>query len=125
MRLSELLHGIADVPAAHDIEVADMTLDSRQVAPGDVFVALPGLRAHGLDHAQAALAAGACLVLADPEGRDGGLPARMLAVPGLRQRLGTIGDRLHGCPSAALCVIGVTGTNGKTSTVQLLAQALA
>ncbi len=122
VRLSDLLQGITDVPADDDIEVSGMTLDSRRVAAGDVFVALRGARGHGLDHARAALDDGARLVLTETDGEVRDLPERTLAVTGLRKALGLIGDRLHRSPSAALQVVGVTGTNGKTSTVQLLAQ---
>jgi UDP-N-acetylmuramoyl-L-alanyl-D-glutamate--2,6-diaminopimelate ligase len=124
-RLSHLLAGIADVPSALDIEVRGMTLDSRRVGDGEVFVALPGRHSHGLEYAASALRSGASLVLADPAGSDIAAPPGSMAIPGLRRHLGSIADRLHGAPSSALAVIGVTGTNGKTSFVQLLAQALA
>lgn len=124
--LGSLLAGIATLPpslAAHP--AGDLHLDSRAVRQGDVFVALPGSRAHGADHAAAARAAGAALVLLDPEGlvapveQEGVVP-----VPGLRSLAGELARRRYGEAAAGLRLIGVTGTNGKTSCVQLLAAAL-
>src|SRR5690606_13014013 len=78
----------------------------------------------GLAFAGKALADGAVAVLYEPPApREFDLPQAAIAVSGLRARLGAMGDQLHGRPSAHMDVVGVTGTNGKTSTVQLLAQA--
>lgn len=101
-----------------------LVLDSRQVEPGAVFLAVPGHRSHGLVHAEEALARGASVVLADPRGHGGAIPATgVVILPGLLERLPELVDRFFGSPSASLTVIGVTGTNGKTSVVQCLAQA--
>ena len=134
MRLSTLLAGIANVPASLDVAVTRLVADSRRVQGGDVFVALAGASTHGLRHADEVLAKGAVAMLFDAPSPDAPLPAGValsdaaaasaIAVPGLRARLGELADRASGSPSAALRVIGVTGTNGKTSTVQLIAQAL-
>ncbi|WP_163560221.1 UDP-N-acetylmuramoyl-L-alanyl-D-glutamate--2,6-diaminopimelate ligase [Halomonas sp. NO4] len=99
--------------------------DSRGVAPGDVFVALPGEAADGRDHVEAALAAGASAVLYHL-GRDERLPEalndpRVLALPYLRQRLGELGQAFFAVPEA-LELIGVTGTNGKSSVTHYLAE---
>ena len=123
-RLSELLAGIADVPTSADIAVRGLSLDSRSIAPGHVFIALPGSRGHGLEYAPQALAAGAAAIVFEPPGTAPEANVPVLAVPGLRRSLGAVASRMYGAPSEALTVIGVTGTNGKTSTVQLLAQAL-
>lgn len=138
MRLDALLRGIA-TPAHGDIVVSGLTQDSRQVRAGDAFVALAGARAHGIVFAPQAIGQGAVVVLAEkagPGARDQGpeedeIPGPRSPVPGpvvwienLRSHLGEIAARFFGRPSEALTVIGVTGTNGKTSTVQLLAQAL-
>ncbi len=126
MRLDHLLQDIAPAPAPElaGLELAGLTLDSRQVAPGSAFVALPGLRGHGLAFAAEAQRRGAAAVLYDAPPPDIQPPQGALPVPGLRSQLGRIADRFFGAPSQALRVVGVTGTNGKTSTVQLLAQAL-
>ncbi len=124
-RLDELLDGIASAGSHGDILVHGLTLDSRKVALGDAFIALEGALQHGVTFAPAALAHGACVVLAQapapavfPEVEP------VLWIDHLRDRVGVIADRYFGQPSQALNVIGVTGTNGKTSTVQLLAQVL-
>ena len=131
MSVHELLHGRANAGGAGDILVRGLQLDSRQIRAGDAFVALAGAHAHGITFAPTARAQGAAVILADPAGlaigkheaeRHQGAP--VVWVDGLRTELGAIAARFFGEPSAALSVIGVTGTNGKTSIVQLLAQAL-
>lgn len=122
MLLRELLPDVAGVPA--DLEITGLTLDSRSVRAGNAFVAIAGFGAHGLKFVAQARAAGASAILFEPPApADLPAPADAIAVPGLRARLGEMGDRFHGRVSEAMTVVGVTGTNGKTSTVQLLAQA--
>ena len=122
MLLSELLPDVAGVPAG--LRVRGLSQDSREVAAGDAFLAIPGFGTHGLRFVEQARAAGAVAVLYEPPAPDGvGVPVDAIAVPGLRARIGPMADRLHASPSAAMTVVGVTGTNGKTSTVQMLAQA--
>jgi UDP-N-acetylmuramoyl-L-alanyl-D-glutamate--2,6-diaminopimelate ligase len=125
MRLNDLLQGFADAAGAGEIAVSGLGLDSRGITRGNAFVALRGTKGHGIDFAAKAVAQGAVVVLAEPpfEAPDAGVP--VVAVDGLREKAGPIAARYFGDPSAALDVVGVTGTNGKTSTVQLIAQALA
>jgi UDP-N-acetylmuramoyl-L-alanyl-D-glutamate--2,6-diaminopimelate ligase len=123
--LAQLLDGFADAGQAGAALARGLTLDSRQVAPGDAFVALGGSQRHGIEFAQQAVARGAGAVLFEPPAVPPTLPVPAIAVPDLRLKLGAIADRFYGAPSQGLTVIGVTGTNGKTSTVQLVAQALA
>lgn len=132
--LRELLAGHADTGACGDIRVHGLALDSRRINRGEAFVALAGTQAHGIRFAPAACARGAVAILADtasiaPSARagahGGARPiAPVLWIDGLRERLGAIASRFFGEPSRKLHVIGVTGTNGKTSTVQMIAQAL-
>ncbi len=137
MSVRELLHGDGAAGAAGDIVVHGLSLDSRRVNARDAFVALAGAHAHGITFAPAASARGAAVILAEKPGADASVPraasgsepgktpaAPIVWVDGLRDQLGAIAARFFGEPSHALSVIGVTGTNGKTSTVQLLAQAL-
>lgn len=126
MRLAELLPDIVGIPAS--LEIGGLVQDSRAVVPGDAFVAISGFGAHGLGFVAQAKAAGAVAILFEPPlpvefaaVAEVGLP--LIAVPALRARLGALADRFHAAPSAAMTTVGVTGTNGKTSTVQLLAQA--
>jgi len=121
MLLSQLL---PDVALRHDPAITGLVLDSRAVRPGNAFVAIAGFGAHGLGFVEQARAAGAAAILFDPPAPvELPAPADAIAVPGLRARLGTMADQFHGRPSQAMTMVGVTGTNGKTSTVQLLAQA--
>ena len=127
MRLDELLRGIA-APAPGDIMVSGLTQDSRDVRVGDAFVALAGAKHHGIEFAPTAARQGAAAVLGETrQMRDLRAPVGVPVVwiDELRLHLGEISARFFGDPSAAMTVIGVTGTSGKTSTVQLLAQALA
>lgn len=121
MALADLL---PEVEIPRDIVIRGLVLDSRQIEPGDAFVAIAGFGAHGLGFVEQAQAAGASAILFDPPVPAGfDVPADAIAVPGLRARMGEMADRFHSRPSRDMSMVGVTGTNGKTSTVQLLAQA--
>lgn len=106
----------------------DLQLDSRRIDAGDIFVALPGVLAGGDDgrrYLQAARDRGAAAALVEAEGFDGadaGLPVR--PVEGLRHVLGELAAAYYGRPSESMQVVGVTGTNGKTSTAYWMAQML-
>jgi len=127
LRLRDLLADLADAGDAGDRVVHGMKLDSRAIAPGEAFVALRGRSEHGIRFAAPAIARGAIAVLAESPAPadapvDGEVPT--LWMEDLRAHLGALAARLHGDPSRELRVTGVTGTNGKTSIVQLLAHAL-
>lgn len=125
-RLDHLLQGIAETKAVGPVVVSGLSLDSRSVRIGDAFFALRGTRGHGIAFAASAAQRGASVVLAEAppprEAEDPGVP--VLWIDGLHTFVGEIAARFFGRPSNSMTVIGVTGTNGKTSTVQLLAQAL-
>jgi UDP-N-acetylmuramoyl-L-alanyl-D-glutamate--2,6-diaminopimelate ligase len=122
VRLLELLPDVPGIPAG--LAIDGLVMDSRAVRPGYGFVAIGGFGTHGLAFAAQARDAGAAAILFEPPApAEYPAPADAIPVPGLRARLGDLGDRFHGQPSRAMRVVGVTGTNGKTSTVQLLAQA--
>jgi UDP-N-acetylmuramoyl-L-alanyl-D-glutamate--2,6-diaminopimelate ligase len=124
MRLDHLLSPWISVRS--ELEVRELSLDSRAIKPGDAFVALPGSLRHGEDFIEAALAAGASAILRDTDGstlaRDPSMP-NWIDIPGLKAKLGLLAARFYGEAGAQLHLTGVTGTNGKTSIVQLLAQA--
>jgi len=111
-----------------DLEITDLTLDSRAVRPGAAFVALPGTRMHGIGFAEQAAQAGARAILWEPV--EGLAPPRvsdrvaLVAVPQLTRWLGAIADWFFDAPSTAVRVVGVTGTNGKTTTAHVIAAAL-
>jgi len=106
--------------------VSGVTLDSRTVAPGDLYVALPGTKVHGAAFCADAVAAGAVAVLTDPDGRARatatGVPVFVLADP--RGKLGEVSCWVYGDPSSRLRLIGVTGTSGKTTSTYLLESGL-
>jgi UDP-N-acetylmuramoyl-L-alanyl-D-glutamate--2,6-diaminopimelate ligase len=107
--------------------VSGVALASGAVAPGDLFAAVPGANAHGVRFAAEAAARGAVAVLTDPTGVDRaratGLPVCVVDDP--RAVLGAVASRVHGSPSEQLTVIGITGTNGKTTTSYLVEAGLA
>lgn len=121
--LRDLLPDVAGVP--DDTVITGLVQDSRAIRPGDAFVAIGGFGTHGLHFVDTARAAGASAILFEPPvpAEIPVLPADAIAVTGLRARMGTMADAFHGQPSRAMTMVGVTGTSGKTSTVQLLAQA--
>lgn len=122
MKLSDLLPDVAGVPAG--LEVSGLVQDSREIRAGDAFVAIGGFGTHGLKFVDQARAANAAAILYQPPATaDAPAPGDAIAVPGLRARMGAMADHFHDRPSAAMRMVGVTGTNGKTSAVQLLAQA--
>ena len=104
---------------------ADLRLDSREIRPGDVFVACAGLRSDGRHYIAQALAQGAGAVIYEADGaQTGNVPGAALPVQGLRAMLGELADQWYGQPSATMSVVAITGTNGKTSCVQWIARAL-
>ncbi len=99
-----------------------VTLDSRRLSDGDVFVAVPGVAADGRDFVAAALQAGASLVLVHGEPGETAPPEpRVILLPGLRERLGELGRELFAVPES-LELVGVTGTNGKSSVTHYIAE---
>lgn len=113
----------------NDSDVTGLALDSREVVLGNIFIALAGSNQHGLLHAQQALANGAIAIVYDPAGNGLALAAQINAVPliaivDLGLKLGAIASRFYGEPSQRIDVIGITGTNGKTSCSHFLSQLL-
>jgi UDP-N-acetylmuramoyl-L-alanyl-D-glutamate--2,6-diaminopimelate ligase len=131
--LTDLLDGLVAQPAPA-VPVRSLTLDSRQTQVGTLFLACRGTARHGLAFAEAAVRSGAAAVAAelDEEWTVGGMQdlARRLRVPvvpvpALSACASEIAARFYERPSDRLRVVGVTGTNGKTSVTQFIAQALA
>ena len=122
--LPALLEGYAaGIP---ELAVTGVALDSRAVQPGELFLAVRGHAGHGLDHVAQALARGASAVAWEPvPGRAAPtLPVPAIAVERLGARAGDIAARWWRHPSRELFTVGITGTDGKTSTAHLIAQAL-
>ena len=99
--------------------VTGVHFDSRDVTAGGVFVAVPGHRVDGADFAAEACARGAALVVAEIE-PPGAAACSWIRVPDARAALAALAAAFHGNPSRNLLVVGVTGTNGKTTTTYLL-----
>jgi UDP-N-acetylmuramoyl-L-alanyl-D-glutamate--2,6-diaminopimelate ligase len=119
VRLLEVLEGVTVDELRGDaaVDVTAVTHDSRQVVPGALFCCIRGQRADGHDHAADAVAAGAVALLCE---HPLGLPVAEVVVADARAAMGPVAATFHGHPSAALAVVGVTGTNGKTTTSALL-----
>ena len=124
--LVDLIGPVVDGPTG-DPRIGGVTLASAEVRPGDLYAALPGARTHGARYAADAVARGAAAVLTDPTGRADaaatGLP--VCVVPDPRAIVGAVADRVYGEPSRRLAVLGITGTNGKTTTAYLVEAGLA
>ena len=102
--------------------VTGITHDSRAVRPGDLYAALPGAHAHGADFAAQAAGKGAVALLTDADGarRAAGCGLPLLVVDQPRSRMGELAASLYGRPAEDLLTIGITGTNGKTTTAYLV-----
>ena len=107
-----------------EVSLSNMTLDSRDVQPNMTFIAIPGAERDGRDFIHAALELGAGVVLAEADDRELPEDDRVIAISGLKDQLGVLADRFYRSPSCQLKVMAVTGTNGKTSIVELTRQLL-
>uniref|UniRef100_UPI0038994478 UDP-N-acetylmuramoyl-L-alanyl-D-glutamate--2, 6-diaminopimelate ligase n=1 Tax=Nocardioides sediminis TaxID=433648 RepID=UPI0038994478 len=122
-RLADLADWLGTLRTDGDLDVAvsGISLSTQRILPGDLYAALPGARAHGADFAEQAIAAGAVAVLTDEDGArrlPGGTPVLVVEQP--RAVLGRVAAHVYGEPAADLTVLGVTGTQGKTTTTRLL-----
>ena len=120
--LAELLRGFADAPA---LPISGIASDSRQLRRGFLFLACQGISSHGVDYLDQAIEAGVVAVAYDAATAklptvNVGVP--MIAVENLSRHLGTIANRYFDSPSAAMQVIGITGTNGKSTVAWIIAQ---
>jgi len=122
--IGELIHGLAvDARGVDpDLRIDDVTEDSRAVTPGSLFVARPGRVADGRRFIADALSRGAAAVLTDAEGASG--PGPVLAAKDVLRAAAHVAERFFGEPSRRLTLIGVTGTNGKTTVAHLTQQLL-
>ena len=120
LRLDDLLDAISPSVVHRfrpGVEIADVAYDSRRVRPGALFVCVPGAVADGHDHAAAAVRDGAVALVVE---RPLELDVPQAEVPDARGAMAALADRFFGEPTRELRVIGITGTNGKTTTAFLL-----
>jgi UDP-N-acetylmuramoyl-L-alanyl-D-glutamate--2,6-diaminopimelate ligase len=122
--LNELLRDICSVDTS--INVTGVAIDSRSVQVGDLFLAYRGSTVNGVDYIDAAIHSGAVAVAIDSDVMLDIKPSSvtLVRVPGLRQRAGDIISRFYDEPSKAMQLIGVTGTNGKSTVSYMIAYAL-
>lgn len=122
MQLRDLLPPLP-IPVPN-VEVSGIKLDSRQVANGDLFVAVPGYVTDGRDYIEAAINAGARAVVAEGPSLRSETHRGVVCVymPGVKEQLSEIAGRFFHHPSRKTTLVGVTGTNGKTSVTHLAAQ---
>lgn len=136
MTLDILLDGFVDTATLSNVVIERLVLDSRQVQPGDLFVAIPGLTVDGRKYIRDAVEAGAKAIVWESEqgtvpipiawrSSSSGSQVPVIAVNDLSNRVGSIADRFYHQPSKQMAMIGITGTNGKTSCSHFIAQALA
>jgi len=126
LQLSELLDGIVEVDMNGDCVVNNLTIDSRCATGGSLFLAMPGVSMDGREFIAHAVEQGASAILheATDEFTPPDVSVPMYPVNNLTAVAGEIANRFFDFPSSKLTVIGVTGTNGKTTCTQLLAQVL-
>ena len=120
MKLKELLEGIEvlDATADMEMELPHVSYDSRATQPGDLFVAMTGFAADGHAFIGKAMAAGASAVLCQKQPEDPAVP--YVRVADSRRALAEVGANFFGHPADSMTMVGVTGTNGKTTTTYLL-----
>ncbi|HET7875422.1 MAG TPA: UDP-N-acetylmuramoyl-L-alanyl-D-glutamate--2,6-diaminopimelate ligase, partial [Methylomirabilota bacterium] len=107
---------LGTVPAT----VTGVAYDSRRVKQGELFVAVPGLRQDGRRFVDDALARGAAALVVEPPDPLPGSATARIVVPSSREALARLADAYYGHPSGSLTVVGITGTNGKTTTSYLV-----
>ena len=125
IHLNDLLDGMIDAPVP-SLSVKNISLDSRKIKRGDLFVALQGDSSHGTQFIDSAINNGANAVLVDSSASltQTSYDVPLIKLENLKHKLAVLGDRLYSDPSAQLTLVAVTGTNGKTTCAHLIAQAL-
>ena len=123
MKLKELLRGLGvlELHADEALDITGVQYDSRQVSPGDLFVAISGFQTDGHKYIPKAMENGAACVVCEKK-PETDIP--YVLVPDARAALAALGANWFGHPADDMCVIGITGTNGKTTSTYLLKHVL-
>ena len=119
MKLAEILKDInvLELQADVSMEIYGISYDSRRTKPGDMFVAISGFESDGYAYIPSAVKNGACVILCD---RAPGVDIPYVLVDNCRYALAMASRNYFGDPAGEMCVIGVTGTNGKTTSTYLM-----
>ena len=119
MKLKELLHGldVLELHADEDLDITGVQYDSRQVTSGDLFVAISGFQTDGHRYIPKAMENGAVCVICEKKPET---DIAYVLVPDARAALAALGANWFGHPSDSMCMIGITGTNGKTTTTYMI-----
>lgn len=123
MRLKDLLEGVRPLSCTAELtrEITGVSCDSQKIQPGDVFVAVPGTQADGRRYISQAMARGACCVVCREVPQE---DVPYVLVRSVRRTLAQMAKNYFGDPASGMTLVGVTGTNGKTTTTYLIKQIL-
>ncbi len=129
MALRSLFEGVVDGSSMPDMHISGMSLDSRTIRPGWLFLACAGTVRHGVRFIEQAIENGACAVALEPGDETNGIelthyPVPVFMVERLHRQVSEVAGRFYGHPSKKLRLVGVTGTNGKTTVSQFIGQAI-
>lgn len=131
--LKKLLHGWIEIDSSQDRPIANLSTDTRRIQPGGVFVALKGCRQEGRQFIEQAIEKGAVAILCDHVSTDEQTETLihsnkhkipLFFIEKLDEKIGEIAAKFYDHPAKKLTIVGVTGTNGKTSCTQWIAKAL-
>ena len=124
--LSHLLGGIASLGEKHNAMIQELTLDSRKIRSGSLFFAIPGNSEDGRNYIENAIQGGAAAIVYESENWTPRLEGQIpnIGIRNLRNHIGQVADAFYGKPSSKLHVVGITGTNAKTSCAVFTAQSL-
>lgn len=120
MKLSQLMEGIAHSSPLPDLEITGISHDSRRIKKGNMFVALPGIHANGIEFINHAMQNGASVIAGPLSGRSIA-PEQYIVLEDPEVSYSRLAANFYSHPSQQISIIGITGTNGKTTTAEILA----